>query len=150
MSLATGGFAFGATSTKSRFASLAKFRATEVAMTPTCSLFGPIRRTWETRISSLMRGSALMMNSNPCCRWDASSSKAICHNHDTSVTGIKTLASQLSMQEDHRHTPIIQLPEITRNVLNPKLQKASRWGRTHFLDLSSQVLVYPTGGQQQT
>ena len=28
---------------------------------PTCSPFGPIRRTWETRISSLMRGSSLMM-----------------------------------------------------------------------------------------
>lgn len=40
---------------------LCQFSATEVAMTPTCSPFGPIRRTWETRISSLMRGSSLMM-----------------------------------------------------------------------------------------
>ena len=30
-------------------------------MTPTCSPFGPIRRTCETRISSLIRGSSLMM-----------------------------------------------------------------------------------------
>ena len=41
-------FALGATSTRSRFASLARFSATEVAMTPTCSPFGrsgvPARR----------------------------------------------------------------------------------------------------------
>ena len=40
---------------------MARFSATEVAMTPTCSPFGPIRRTCGTRISSLIRGSSLMM-----------------------------------------------------------------------------------------
>ncbi len=40
---------------------LGQVSATEVAMTPTCSPFGPIRRTCGTRISSLIRGSSLMM-----------------------------------------------------------------------------------------
>ena len=61
MSLATGGFALGATSTRSEVRFLCQVQCDGGRGNSTCSPFGPIRRTWETRISSLMRGSSLMM-----------------------------------------------------------------------------------------
>lgn len=60
MIFATGGFAFGATSTRSRSASSASLSASPVRTIPTCSPFGPTRRTSGTRMRSLVRASALM------------------------------------------------------------------------------------------
>src|SRR3954471_7908334 len=60
MSLATGGRAIGATSTRSRSASWANRSASPMATMPTCSPLGPTRRTSGTRMRSLIRGSVLM------------------------------------------------------------------------------------------
>src|SRR5262245_37839457 len=60
MSLATGGRAVGATSTRSRSASAASRNASSMRTMPTCSPLGPTSRTSGTRIRSLMRGSVLM------------------------------------------------------------------------------------------
>jgi len=50
----------GATSTRSRSASWASLSASLMATIPTCSPFGPTRRTSGTRMRSLIRGSVLM------------------------------------------------------------------------------------------
>src|SRR5699024_45685 len=60
MSLATGGLACGATSTRSRSDSSASRLASSIRTIPTCSPFGPTRRTSGTRMRSLMRVSELM------------------------------------------------------------------------------------------
>ena len=62
MSLATGGFAIGATSTRSRSASAANRRAISTRTMPTCSPFGPTNRTSGTRMRSLMRGSLMLFS----------------------------------------------------------------------------------------
>ena len=67
MSLATGGLAMGATSTRSRSASSARRSASSMRTMPTCSPLGPTSRTSGTRIRSLMRGSTLM--GPPGRRW---------------------------------------------------------------------------------
>ena len=59
MSFATGGLAFGATSTRSSPASSARRSASSTRTTPTCSPPGPTRRTSGTRIRSLMRVSLM-------------------------------------------------------------------------------------------
>lgn len=64
MSLHTGGFAIGATSTRSRSASTANRNASSMRTMPTCSPAGPTKRTSGTRIRSLIRGSTLM--APPC------------------------------------------------------------------------------------
>ena len=61
MSLTTGGRACGATSTRSSPCSRANCMACSTRTIPTCSPFGPTRRTSGTRIRSLMRGSVLML-----------------------------------------------------------------------------------------
>src|ERR687897_2686569 len=53
----TGGFAWGATSTRSRSSSRALRTASWVATTPICSPSAPTRRTWGDRILSFKRGS---------------------------------------------------------------------------------------------
>ena len=58
-SFATGGLAFGATSTRSSPASSARRSASSTRTTPTCSPPGPTRRTSGTRIRSLMRVSLM-------------------------------------------------------------------------------------------
>ena len=60
MSLATGGFELGATSTRSSPDSCARRRASSTRTTPTCSPPGPTRRTWVAVMRSLTRGSLLM------------------------------------------------------------------------------------------
>lgn len=60
MILQTGGRASGATSTRSRSASYARRSASSTRTMPTCSEFGPTRRTSGTRMRSLMRVSVLM------------------------------------------------------------------------------------------
>src|SRR5215217_7084028 len=60
MSLATGGRAIGATSTRSSSASRAKRKASSMRTMPTCSPAGPTSRTSGTRIRSLIRGSVLI------------------------------------------------------------------------------------------
>src|ERR1700744_2622043 len=60
MILQTGGFAFGATATRSRSASAATRSASSIRTMPTCSPPGPINRTSGTRMRSLTRGSVLM------------------------------------------------------------------------------------------
>src|ERR671933_416054 len=60
MSLATGGRAIGATSTRSKSDSAASSRALPIGTMPTCSPSGPTRRTSGTRIRSLILGSELM------------------------------------------------------------------------------------------
>ena len=59
MSLATGGLAIGATSTRSRSASAARRRASSTRTMPTCSPLGPTNRTSGTRMRSLIRGSLM-------------------------------------------------------------------------------------------
>src|SRR5215212_7215495 len=59
MSLAAGGRAMGATSTRSSSESWARRSASPIDTTPTCSPSGPTRRTSGTRIRSLMRGSVM-------------------------------------------------------------------------------------------
>src|SRR5450759_5361006 len=59
MSLATGGFAIGATSTRSRSDSAASRNASSTRTMPTCSPLGPTNRTSGTRIRSLIRGSLM-------------------------------------------------------------------------------------------
>src|SRR6266508_1897357 len=54
---ATGGVEFGAISTRSYPRSCACASARCVGTTPSCSLFGPIRRTAGTRMLSLIRSS---------------------------------------------------------------------------------------------
>jgi hypothetical protein len=68
MSLATGGRAIGATSTRSSSASRARRRASSMRTMPTCSPAGPTSRTSETRIRSLIRGSVLICPPVGC-RW---------------------------------------------------------------------------------
>src|SRR5690606_5033731 len=63
MSLATGGRASGATSTRSRSASWARRSASSTRTTPTCSPPGPTRRTSGTRMRSLIRGSLMCCSS---------------------------------------------------------------------------------------
>src|SRR3954453_12151514 len=67
MTRATGGSAWAATSTRSRFLPYAYSRASSVVLIPSCSPSTPIRRTRGTRIASLMRvwGSGLRGGSNP-------------------------------------------------------------------------------------
>src|SRR3954454_16627455 len=67
MTRATGGSAWAATSTRSRFLPYAYSRASSVVLIPSCSPSTPIRRTRGTRIASLMRvwGSGLRGASNP-------------------------------------------------------------------------------------
>src|SRR3954454_19454474 len=60
MSLATGGRAIGATSTRSSSESWASCRAVSILTIPTCSPAGPTRRTSGTRMRSLIRGSVLI------------------------------------------------------------------------------------------
>src|ERR671930_45881 len=52
---ATGGSAFGATSTRSRFLSYAMRRASSEALIPSCAPSSPISRTRGTRMSSFVR-----------------------------------------------------------------------------------------------
>src|SRR5665648_350290 len=59
MSLATGGFAIGATSTRSRSDSAASRNASSTRTMPTCSPLGPTNRTSGTRMRSLIRGSLM-------------------------------------------------------------------------------------------
>src|ERR1700750_2011310 len=67
MTRATGGSAWAATSTRSRFLPYAYSRASSVVLIPSCSPSTPIKRTRGTRIASLMRvcGSGLRGASNP-------------------------------------------------------------------------------------
>src|SRR5690242_14918553 len=67
MTRATGGSAWAATSTRSRFFPYAYSRASSVVLIPSCCPSSPIRRTRGTRIASLMRvwGSGLRGASNP-------------------------------------------------------------------------------------
>src|SRR5262249_29218687 len=67
MTRATGGSAWAATSTRSRFLPYAYSRASSVCLIPSCCPSSPIRRTRGTRIASLMRvcGSGLRGASNP-------------------------------------------------------------------------------------
>src|SRR5215203_3439903 len=70
MSLATGGRAIGATSTRSSSASRASCKAISIFTIPTCSPAGPTSRTSGTRMRSLIRGSVLIcppcvVNGNP-------------------------------------------------------------------------------------
>ena len=60
MSLATGGRAIGATSTRSSSDSRARRRASSMRTIPTCSPAGPTSRTSGTRMRSLIRGSVLI------------------------------------------------------------------------------------------
>src|SRR3954471_22011063 len=55
MTRATGGSAWAATSTRSRFLPYAYSRASSVVLIPSCSPSSPIRRTRGTRIASLIR-----------------------------------------------------------------------------------------------
>ena len=61
----TGGFEFGATSTRSRSASAAKRSAFSIGTTPICSPLGPTSRTSGTRILSFVRGSLIACSSVP-------------------------------------------------------------------------------------
>src|SRR6478735_1443933 len=61
MSLATGGRAMGATSTRSSSDSRARRRASSMRTIPTCSPAGPTSRTSGTRMRSLIRGSVLLI-----------------------------------------------------------------------------------------
>src|SRR5581483_6714031 len=67
MTRATGGSAWAATSTRSRFFAYAYSRASSVVLIPSCSPFSPISLTLGTRIASLMRvcGSGRRGCSNP-------------------------------------------------------------------------------------
>src|SRR5919112_4205858 len=60
MSLATGGRAIGATSTRSSSESCASCSAVSILTMPTCSPAGPTSRTSGTRMRSLIRGSVLI------------------------------------------------------------------------------------------
>ena len=149
MSLATGGFALGATSTRSRFASLARFSATEVAMTPTCSPLGPIRRTWETRISSLMRGSSLMMT--PILMFPQRDHMD--GLHESRIHGRTRTAPRAHSEHAYRpavlrmggtptanmHAPGALQPERKGSCLEPEAITGFQVGLPRFLDFSSLV-----------
>src|SRR5215217_1714183 len=68
MSLATGGRAIGATSTRSSSASRASCKAISIFTIPTCSPAGPTSRTSGTRMRSLIRGSVLICPPYVCQR----------------------------------------------------------------------------------
>src|SRR5699024_10903743 len=59
INFATGGFAFGATSTRSKSASTASRNASSIRTIPTCSPSGPTNRTSGTRMRSFTLGSLM-------------------------------------------------------------------------------------------
>src|SRR5437867_7034926 len=63
----TGGWAWGATSTRSRSRSWARRRASWVETIPIWAPSGPTRRTWGARILSFMRGSTETPHHLPIC-----------------------------------------------------------------------------------
>ena len=129
MSFATGGLALAATSTKSKPASRARFNATLVAMTPACSPLGPIRRTFGTRMSSLILGSLMMTPYNKC----------LCVKSTPSPQA--PLCMQKPMPQTHVHKQYIPARKRAHKpkfAFHTRYHKRQPGGILHFLDSSSQ------------
>src|SRR5690625_4447113 len=140
MSLATGGLAFGATSTRSRSASRARSSALRIATMPTCSPFGPTRRTSGTLILSLIRGSLM------CCSFsteDDSPAAGDGKGPDCRCRG----GLEIRLRDTRRNASVaVQCdPEAALGV--PDHRKRSRWEPEAPLCTSSTILHF---GQECT